>query len=182
PRIAGSAGGEVLRALFERCRPIGDRVPFHHSCAGRVIFRRRMRFEAVAAPAERLPDTGEVRLAACISRNSRPRRRRRACSDGVSQRQNKPQRRKQSQDALAHFSAPGASGFDEPANRFRPSGNCTLVPLTVAEPRLARKPLTSSSTPVGKSVLRRPRRRSAFGAPNSTAQFVTFPSSPFTSM
>ena len=71
---------------------------------------------------------------------------------------------------------------DAPRKKLRPSPNFTFVPLAVGNPFLARSPSTITSLPIGKSVFRRPRRTSAFGAPASIAQLTTLPSGPVTSM
>src|SRR6266849_4606279 len=76
----------------------------------------------------------------------------------------------------------GAPVPDEPTKKSRPSANLTVLPFTVGEPPLARNPSTTISVPNAKSVFRKPRLISAFGGPNSTAQFTTVPSEPFTSM
>ena len=65
---------------------------------------------------------------------------------------------------------------------FLPSGNVMSLALAVVDPSFARYPSTTTSVPIGSEFLFQPRRRSAFGAPHSTAHVTIFPSAPLTSM
>src|SRR5688500_5074664 len=93
-----------------------------------------------------------------------------------------PDRRRLDYFSVSSRPSFGAPVPDEPTNSFLPSGNVMSRPLARFEPSLAWKPSTMISVPSGSDFLFQPRRSRAFGAPPSTIQRSTLPSSRFTSM
>jgi hypothetical protein len=66
-------------------------------------------------------------------------------------------------------------------NTLRPSGNVTFPPDALFEPSRARKPSTTTVSPIFSESRLMPRRWSTPGGPPENPQFVTFPWASFTS-
>src|SRR5438093_2899312 len=67
-------------------------------------------------------------------------------------------------------------GAEPPLNNSRPSGKVMDRPLATDPPTLARKPVISTSSPVGIVSFFQPSLNSEFGAPSSNRQLTTLPS------
>ena len=69
PRVGDGARLEVLLALRKSGRLVRDRTAIHDAGAGRRVGPRAVRLQVVVGGAERLPDTGEVRLSVAHAGN-----------------------------------------------------------------------------------------------------------------
>ncbi len=172
-RIGGRAGREVLLPLLERPRLVGDRLPFDDAGARRRVLARLMRLEVeVRARSSvcQMPEKSGRPVGACAGwpgvagvwatclAHHGP-----ATADIAVGRQQQT-----TSPAWLHHGSPDVPwrvGVVRRAGKqacARPAASrSTHWPR--ACPLLARKPLTVTSSPVGKSVLRSPRRSSALG-------------------
>ena len=185
-RIGGRPVLEVLLLLRGRPGLIGDLVAFDDTLSGGHALLRAVILNVPRGGVRDLPEAGEIGLPVRRARNGVLGGVWATAAGAIAHSAATSTSRRHRCARRSSCTLPGAvsrsAGAGRPGDQLAAVGHREGARIGGRRAVLGRYPLTTTSLPIGKSVFRTPRLRSAFGPAVSIAQLTTFPSAPLTSM